>query len=486
MITWMQRHKKWLIITIWISTIAFVGAGFVGWGQYSYGDKAGAVAKVGNVEITMGELQKGYSKLYSQYAQVFKGNFDEEKAKQFGLQKQALQQLVEEALLINLAQSYDLTVSDEEVIANLKTQKYFFKDGVFNKDIYKQILSQNRLSTKEYESDLRKTILIQKMFKLLPVEISENEEKIVNTLVSIADKINYTKLKLEVDTSDAMLKPYWEVHKNEFLSDKTYDVEYIELKQLNNEYTDEEISKYYTENKTHFKADDGKILPLVDAKDKIIDEMNQKATKDKALRTYIAFKKNKLSDTVTTKTATVSRSNNNFNDEALSKIEKLSITSPFAKPVMIEKTFYTFKLVKINPATPKSFEDAKDEVKPMYVHEAKQGTIKKLITKKVAKFKGTITDFVTTEDADKLTELTKAEAEEFLQKLFTSKQKSGYIQLNNSEVVMYNILEQKLLKKENTKDQKELITKIKTGMFSSGLMKSLQNKYQTEIFIQGL
>ncbi len=32
MITWMQRHKKWLVITIWISTIAFVGAGFVGWG----------------------------------------------------------------------------------------------------------------------------------------------------------------------------------------------------------------------------------------------------------------------------------------------------------------------------------------------------------------------------------------------------------------------------------------------------------------------
>ena len=66
MITWMQRHKKYLIITIWISTIAFVGAGFVGWGQYTYGDKAGAVAKVGNVEITMGELQKSYSRLYSQ------------------------------------------------------------------------------------------------------------------------------------------------------------------------------------------------------------------------------------------------------------------------------------------------------------------------------------------------------------------------------------------------------------------------------------
>ena len=44
MITWMQRHKKWLIITIWISTIAFIGAGFVGWGSYNYGSSAGSSA----------------------------------------------------------------------------------------------------------------------------------------------------------------------------------------------------------------------------------------------------------------------------------------------------------------------------------------------------------------------------------------------------------------------------------------------------------
>ena len=134
MITWMQRHKKYLIITIWISTIAFVGAGFVGWGQYSYGDKAGAVAKVGDIELTMGDLQKSYSRLYSQYNQMFQGNFDEEKAKSFGLQSQALKQLTDQALLLNLARDYDLSVSDEELIAELKTQEYFFRDGLFDKE----------------------------------------------------------------------------------------------------------------------------------------------------------------------------------------------------------------------------------------------------------------------------------------------------------------------------------------------------------------
>jgi len=487
MITWMQRHKKWLIITIWISTIAFVGAGFVGWGQYSYGDKAGAVAKVGDVEISMGEMQKEYSNLYAQYAQVFKGDFDKEKAKQFGLQKQAINQLIQQALLINLARSYSLEVSDKELVAELTKQKYFFnKDGVFDKEIYKQVLSQNRLSTKEYENSLRKTILIQKLFKLLPVDVSKNEKNIVNTLVNIADKISYDVLDIKVQTSDELLKPYWEQHKDQFLTDVSYTVVFIKQDKLTNTYDDAKIAKYYKENKTHFKAEDGKILPLEKAKDKVVDELNAKATKDKALRTYIAFKKDKLDKNIKVEEVTISKSNNKFNDETLDKISKLAVTSPYAKPILVDGVYYTFKLIKINQATPKTYADAKDEVKPLYVREAKENAINKLIAQPIKKVNGTVTPFITSKDADKLKLLTKDEAEEFLQKLFITNKKIAYLPLSNGKVVKYAILEQKLLTNDNTSEQTELITQIKSGMFNSGLMKTLQNKYHTEIFIQGL
>ena len=52
MITWMQKHRKWLVITIWISTIAFVGAGFVGWGAYDFNlARSSSAAKVGGEKI---------------------------------------------------------------------------------------------------------------------------------------------------------------------------------------------------------------------------------------------------------------------------------------------------------------------------------------------------------------------------------------------------------------------------------------------------
>jgi hypothetical protein len=43
-------------------------------------------------------------------------NLTRSKLKQFGLQRQALRQLVNQALVLNLAQSYGLIVTDEELL----------------------------------------------------------------------------------------------------------------------------------------------------------------------------------------------------------------------------------------------------------------------------------------------------------------------------------------------------------------------------------
>ena len=74
MITWMQRRKKLLVIVMWVTVLAFVGAGFVGWGSYDYGTKASSIASVGDVPVKREELQNEYNRLYSYYNQLFDGN----------------------------------------------------------------------------------------------------------------------------------------------------------------------------------------------------------------------------------------------------------------------------------------------------------------------------------------------------------------------------------------------------------------------------
>lgn len=484
----MQRHKKYLIVTIWISTIAFIGAGFVGWGQYSYGDKSGAIAKVGDIEISQGELQKSYSNLYSKYNEMFQGNFDEEKAKQFGLQKQALQQLTQQALLLNLAASYDLQISDDELLAELKTQEYFFDNGVFNKEIYKQALSRNNLTMKEYETDLKKNLLIQKTLKLLPVKATDSESNVLNEIMNIADKINYKVLNkndVKVDMSEALVKTFWESKKFDFMNEVSYEIDFIKQDKISNTYKESEIAEYYENNKNHFKDDQGKLIFLENAKDSIIQELNMDATKNAALKTYIAYKKNKLDSTTNVKSQTVSASDNPYNAQIIENISQLSITSPFLKPVLVDNEYFIIQLKKINEAKAKSYEEAKTQVLPMYVEDAKQSKLLALANTSVSTFKGKDTDFITTSSIDKFNELTKEESKDFLEKLFLSNKKNSYTALNSGKIVLYNILEQKMLNKTND-NQSENIVNLKNNIFSEALIKELQNKYQTEIFVKGL
>lgn len=487
MITWMQRHKKYLIITIWISTIAFVGAGFVGWGQYDYGNKAGSIAKVGSIDITMGELQKSYSNLYAQYSQMFQGEFDEEKAKSFGLKSQALQNLTQQALILNLAKSYDLQISDNELLNEIKTQEYFLKEGVFDKEIYKQILSRNNLSIKEYEADIKKELLIKKALKLLPIQTKESEKNILNTAVNIADKIEYKVLnsnQIKIDASDEQLKPFWEKVKNKFMTQVSYDIKFIKQAKLSKEYDDATLSEYYNENKTHFKDSEQKILAFDAAKAKIKDELDAKETKKEALKAYIGYKKGELSG-LEVKSSTISASNNPFNKDAIDAISQLTSSSAFSKPVMVGDDYYTFELVKANQSTPKSYEDAKSEVLSLYLNEQKSAKLLELAKNSFNTFSGKITDFITGNDSDKLTDLATEDANEFLSELFMTQNKRGYITLKDGNIVMYSILEQKLLNNSHT-NQDNPIVRLKSAMFNEGLVKILQSKYKTEIFIEGL
>lgn len=488
MITWMQRHKKYLIITIWISTIAFVGAGFVGWGQYSYGDKAGSVAKVGNVEITMGELQKAYSNLYNQYNKVFEGNFDEEKAKSFGLQRQALQQLIDQSLILNLADSYGLQISDEELLAEIKSQEYFFDKGVFDKETYKQLLANNNLKTQDYEADIKKQLLIQKTLKLLPMSVNDNENAILDTIMNIADKINYkilTDNQINIDTSDVALKQFWEKMQHNFMREVSYEVRYIKQAKLSNSYEEAEIKKYYLENKTHFRDSEGKILSLKEAKEAVVSELNEKATKDLALRAYIAYKKGNLPADTAVQNTTVSASQNPFTEEILQNIAELSTASPFMKPVLINDEYFTFELVKINPSEVKTYKEAKSELLPLYMEEKKRSSLLELANNSLATFNGKTTDFITSMDADELKDMSIADANEFLKQLFTQNKRRGYIVLRDGKIVLFNILEQKLLDNTNT-NQGDTVLKLKSAIFNEGLIKGLRNKYKTEIFIEGL
>lgn len=488
MITWMQRHRKYLVITIWISTIAFIGAGFVGWGQYSYGDKAGAVAKVGDVSITSAELQKSYSNLFNQYNQLFQGKFDEKQAQQFGLQRQALRQLVNQALVLNLANSYGLIVTDEELLNIIKSQSAFAKDGTFDKTVYAETLKQNHLTIKEYEESMKKELLIQKTLYLLASGSKAGEIKALGNALGVSDKISYKLLTpnmIALTPNEGELKTFWEKHQKEFKTSPSYEISYVTQTPIMATPSESEINEYYEINRQLLKDSTGKILSRDEARAAIVTALNDKATEKEALRLYIDYKKGALKSGIAPHKATLNAESSMFSPELTKEIIALSDQKPFLKPRKVGNDYLIVKLDKTNPARTKTYEEAKTNVSILYLAEVKKTKLQELAQNSYKTFDGATTDFLTRGDGAKIAGLSAPEGSEFLNKLFGSKQKQGFITLESGNVIMYNVLEQKLLQDKTIADE-NTVMKLKGRLLDQGLIKALESKYPVEIYVEGI
>ncbi len=487
MITWMQRHRKYLVITIWISTFAFIGAGFVGWGQYSYGDKAGSVARVGDIAISQREWQQAYSRLYGQYNQVFQGNFDEKQAESFGLKQQALRQVVEQALILNLANSYNLEVTKEELSKVIVAQEMFFDQGKFSKELYVKVLKQNNLSVADYESDLRNSILIQKVLSLFQSEALPIEEKILTTVNNISDKIEYKILDgkdISLDTSDQALKAFWETRQQNYMHKPSFTLQIVTQEKISANADEASIQEYYKANRTDFTDAEGKILELDAARELVIAALDEKATNKQALRSYIAFKKGTLESSVPVETITVDETNNPFTAEIFSEITALNITSPFMKPRKVGDKYVAIKLEKTNPATAKSFDEAKGAVLADYTAQQSTQKLQELANSSLASFKGIKSGFLTSTQSTPLRGLNDAESKMFISKLFASTQQRGYVPVSDNKLVLFNIVEQKLAETPIGTEAAQ-VARLKASIFNASLIKMLESKFTVESYVGG-
>ncbi len=487
MISWMQKHRKYLVVTIWISTIAFVGAGFVGWGTYQYGSKSNSVAKVGDVSITVKEFQIAYENMYQQYNQALGGKLDSATAKKLGLQKQVLQSLIYQALIKNFANEYGIVVSDEEVQNAIFAIPTFQKDGKFDKATYLAVLKGMRIKPKTFEENIKSDILIKKTISLLTPGVGKLELEAFGSALFMADKLKYrvfTTKDIKVDIDKNELKKYWEENKNRYLTPKKYRLAFTWIKADNKLPDEETIKNYYKEHRIDFTDKDGKIIPLEKARESVINRLQLKAVKKLAQLSYINIKKGKKSPEIE---KVLEVDDPTFSIEIWEMIEKAAPGSVL-KPKITNNKYVVIKVVKAILPQPKSFKEAYNEVKEDFVAKKQLELLHKIAQEAVNNLNDAPTsDFVTRDSIDKLPPLTKDEASQFLQKLFLTNLSKGTILLDN-KAVSYKVVEQKLLNLDKLNEKKDLIKedikKVKLNLLESNLITMLQQKYNIEIYLK--
>jgi len=467
MITWMQTHKKWLIITIWIATIAFVGAGFVGWGAYSYGKKEDTVAKVKDTEISVNDVQIIYNQLFNQLNKVMGGKLDEATAKKFGLQKTAFQKALRNAILIQFAKDNGIYITTDDVKKYLSSIPYYKKQGKIE-------------LTKEQLKALKKELMANKILNALNLTAKKITINTLASAILMQDNIDVKTInppKISVTESD--IKTFWQKNKDKYKSQTSYNIGYYYVP-LDANVTEAELHNYYDEHKQNYTYKDGKILSFEKAKERVKIDLSASKTKRDAIITMKKLKRDEIKFHII---------NNVFimNEYINLNLMRNLIQKKFLKPVLTEKGWLIAKLLKTHNPETLTYEKAKKFAKANLTEQKRKEELIKISKNELNNFKGKDLGFIGRDDTQKIAEqlnISDKDANIFINSLFKSKKANNYVLLNGKSI-LFKIKEQKLLDKDRLKQYGRNIeisaNQLKENILQKNLIQKLLKLYESDV-----
>ncbi len=222
-------------------------------------------ARVNGDEISYDAFQNSYSNLYNLYQNIYQGNFDAKLEKQLNLPRQAMQQLIDETLLIQQAQKLDLEVTKTELVDSIAQYDAFQIDGKFNRDRYLEVLNYQRMKPEQFEASQQRKLLTEKVREKLQQGVSVSDTELAAAFHQENDKIdlNYVWLtpalvESKVKVTDAGLKQFFEQNLEKFRVSEKVSLRYLQFDPARYEnevatLTDEELQRYYRRNLDQFE-----------------------------------------------------------------------------------------------------------------------------------------------------------------------------------------------------------------------------------------
>ena len=239
----MRRHKNWLKWSLGLVVLAFVV--FYIPDFLASSDMTGAavstdrVARVGSREISSGEFRRRYQAQLQAYASTYGASLTDELLRQLQIDQQVLQQMVEERAQLSEADRLGLTVSDAEVRARILVMPALQENGQFIGEArYRELLNlqQPPLTTREFESQIRDSLLAEKLQDALTGWIALGDAELEREYRRRNEKVKLEVLAVPVDrfvdqtaVADADLKPAYDANPERYRVGEKRKIRYVLL-----------------------------------------------------------------------------------------------------------------------------------------------------------------------------------------------------------------------------------------------------------------
>ncbi|MFO1371017.1 MAG: SurA N-terminal domain-containing protein [Candidatus Competibacteraceae bacterium] len=230
-----DHAQGWFAYTI----IGLLIIPFAVWGINYYFEGGGPMdaAVVGGSKISLQEFQRAYQQQRQRWQSMLGNNADPALLNGPRLKQEALQQLINERVLAQLAHDQGLRVSDRQLHDAVMALPIFQQSGGFNKELYERLLRNQGYTAAMFEEGLRQSLATEQLQHgvaisalVTPVELDQ-----LVALFKQQRELQYVVLPLERYTAkatveDAAIQDYFGKNKEQFVNPEQVQVQFIELK----------------------------------------------------------------------------------------------------------------------------------------------------------------------------------------------------------------------------------------------------------------
>ena len=265
----MRRHKGWLKWSLALVVLTFVVFYIPDFLTTTTGASPNeTIADVEGEPITVGTFTRRYNAQVQAYRNAYGGQMNDQLLKQLGIDRQILQQLIDEESMVAESRKQGITVSDVEIRERILALPGFQENGTFvGEQRYRQILQvQNPpLSTTEFENSLRRALMIEKLRTALTGWMSVNDADVVAEFRKRNEKIKLEVVpvtaeafKSQVTVTDAELVPFFEKAKDKYRIGEKRKIKYaqVNVEQVRGTITvpETEIAAFYQQNISQYQT----------------------------------------------------------------------------------------------------------------------------------------------------------------------------------------------------------------------------------------
>ncbi len=261
----MREYFKGLKLILLFVIVAFIATSLFYFGSGSLkgdGARSAAPTTVNGEEIPAARIQRMQRNYLEQYRRAYRQDITPEMAERMGLTRQVISELVQEALIIQQARREGITVGDEELRLRIQSIPAFQEDGRFSREWYLAQLKQARIDPGEFEIEMRRDLVRQKMEAIVKDGIKVSDAEVEQAYMTRFERvradwasIESAPLMAQVTVSDADTEAYVKTHEAQFSRPERRRIQYVLIspKTFARAVPDADAEAYYKEHRAEFE-----------------------------------------------------------------------------------------------------------------------------------------------------------------------------------------------------------------------------------------